>query len=228
MCHQGGVYGVIPVKRLRDSKSRLSSILNPNERATLTLLMLEDVVTNIQSSELVHRVLIVTPDEHVTRFAKELGVESLLSNSDDLNLDLENAVAWCSRSGAESTLIVLADLPTLSNEDIRNIIEPTFFNSAAVIAPSKDGGTNALFLHPCGLIKPSFGVGSFERHMLQLGSVNAFVRVYRSMSISLDIDTHEDVQELLQKKNSFRHPPKSLIYLEKLTSKRLSGPAKEG
>ncbi len=111
---------------LRDSKTRLSSILDPKERATLTLLMLEDVVTTIQSSELVNRVLIVTPDEQVTRFAEELDVESLLSNSNDLNLDLENAVSWCSRSGAESTMIVLADLPTFSKEDIINMLEPKF------------------------------------------------------------------------------------------------------
>ncbi len=84
-----------------------------------------------------------------------------------------------------------------------------------------------LFLHPCDLIKPSFGVGSFERHMLQLGSVGAVVRVYKSMSTSLDIDTHVDVQELLEKKNSFSRPPKSLIYLEKLTTKRFIDPVKE-
>jgi len=222
MRRRGGVYVVVPVKRLWDTKSRLSSILYPDERVTLTLLMLEHVVTTLRSSEQVFKVIIVTPDEKFVRFADEFGVESLVSDSGDLNIDLENAVAWCSRSGAESVLITLADLPALLSEDVRNILEPTDRSPYAVISPSTDGGTNILFLHPSSLIKPSFGVGSFERHLLLLRSAGAAVRIYRSIGTQLDIDTPEDVRELLRGKTSFS-PPKSLIYLEKLASKRLFG-----
>ncbi|MGD0805461.1 MAG: 2-phospho-L-lactate guanylyltransferase [Candidatus Bathyarchaeia archaeon] len=210
------VYALLPVKRLHDSKSRLSNILDTEERETLTLLMLEDVVKTIQASELALRILIVTPDEKVIRFAKGLCIDSLVSDSGDLNRDLEEALAWCSKTGAESALIVLADLPILSEEDIKRIISPSSQSPNAVIAPSKDGGTNVLFLHPCDLITPSFGVGSFERHILKLRSIGADVRVYRSVSTALDIDTPEDMREFLDKNNNLLHAPKSLTYLEKI------------
>ncbi len=209
----GGVYALVPVKMLRDSKSRLSSILDPEERVTLTLMMLEDVVREIQSSGLVSKILVVTPDERVIRFAERLGIGSFASNSGDLNTDLENALAWCSGDEAGSALIVLADLPTLSGDDLRHIIEQVSRDPIVVISPSRDGGTNVLFMHPCGLIRPSFGVGSYERHILLLKSISTDVRIYRSLGTSLDIDTPDDVRELLATKDSSNSPLKSLVYL---------------
>ena len=216
MSGKTGIFAVIPVKLLRDSKSRLSGILDSEQRQFLTLLMLEDVVAAIQLSRLTERILVVTPDEQVIRFAHGLGVESFESNYSDLNSDLECAIAWCIEKEAESVLVILADIPTLSEADLRNIVVPLLQYPNAVLSPSKDGGTNVLLLHPCGLIRPCFGVSSFKRHLGELKSVSAEVSVYKSDGTSLDIDTPEDIRELLRSSTSYHL--KSLSYLRTLIS----------
>jgi 2-phospho-L-lactate guanylyltransferase len=213
-----GIYAVIPVKLLRDSKSRLSSILDPEKRETLTLLMLEDVVNTIQSSRLIEKILVVTPDEKVIQLTRRLDVDSLASNFNDLNRDLETGLAWCQKNGAKSILIVLADLPAITGGDLKHIIGLTYDVPNAVIAPSRDDGTNVLLLHPCDLISPSFGLESYERHMLKLKSVGVEVKVYQSNGTALDIDTPKDVLEFSRKKSYFFHHLKSWNYLHTIIS----------
>jgi 2-phospho-L-lactate guanylyltransferase len=218
MLGKTGVFAVIPVKLLSDSKSRLSGILNPEQRRILTLFMLEDVLAAIRSSALVERILVVTPDVQVIRFAQGLSVESIESSFGDLNRDLEFALESCKVNQLGSALIVLADLPTLSVSDLRNIIETCLGNPSGVISPSGDGGTNVLLLHPCDLIRPNFGLGSFERHMEELRSKGSEVSVYRSEGTLLDIDSPKDVYKLLRR-SSNSSPLKSLNYIQTIISK---------
>jgi 2-phospho-L-lactate guanylyltransferase (CobY/MobA/RfbA family) len=54
-------------------------------------------------------------------------------------------------------------------------------------------GTNALLIHPPGLIQYAYGNGSFHRHVSAAREANAILHVYESDRIKLDVDTSEDL-----------------------------------
>ena len=64
--------------------------------------------------------------------------------------------------------------------------------------PSADGtGTNALARTPPDVIESRFGPGSCRAHMDQACSKNVEAKVMRIPGLMFDIDTPEDVAELL-------------------------------
>jgi 2-phospho-L-lactate guanylyltransferase len=67
-----------------------------------------------------------------------------------------------------------------------------------VIVPSADGtGTNALARTPPNAIESRFGPGSFRIHLDQAHARGVPAQVLRLPGLMFDIDTPEDVAELL-------------------------------
>ena len=67
-----------------------------------------------------------------------------------------------------------------------------------IVVPSSDGtGTNALVRTPPNCIESRFGPGSFRAHLDQALSKGLSAEVLRLPGLMFDIDTPEDVAELL-------------------------------
>jgi 2-phospho-L-lactate guanylyltransferase len=65
-----------------------------------------------------------------------------------------------------------------------------------VVAPCRHGtGTNALLIHPPGLIPFAFGPDSFAAHCAAVRAAGVEPVVYRSPTVALDLDTPEDLEE---------------------------------
>jgi 2-phospho-L-lactate guanylyltransferase len=65
------------------------------------------------------------------------------------------------------------------------------------VIPDRHGtGTNGLLLSPPDVIAPAFGPGSCERHRQLAARAGVHCRVERTRSLSLDIDTRADLDEL--------------------------------
>jgi 2-phospho-L-lactate guanylyltransferase len=62
-----------------------------------------------------------------------------------------------------------------------------------IIAPSHDGGTNALLLRPPHAIGFAFGEGSFARHCAMAAAAGLPCHVYESATLALDVDHPEDL-----------------------------------
>jgi len=211
---------LLPVKKLTTSKTRLSPVLSPEERSRLTLLMLEDVIKSVSGQQ---NAFVVTGDQTVGTFAIEHGLGLIESGLGDLNADLVYARTRCIAAGASSILFLLPDLPTLSTRDIEGMIELGRDAPSAVVAPSRDGGTNALLLSPCDLIEPAFGYMSLERHVRELRAVSVEPSVYSSLGTELDIDTPEDARILLEIGGRFCGGARALSYLKEIGESRLGG-----
>jgi len=68
-----------------------------------------------------------------------------------------------------------------------------------VIVPDRhDTGTNALLLDPSGSFEPKFGPGSLARHVEQAQSKGLRHMVTTVPSLGLDVDTGEDLDELVR------------------------------
>ncbi len=91
--------------------------------------------------------------------------------------------------------IVNADLPCLTADDVRALVEALPENGIAV-APASDGTTNALALADPALFAPLYGPGSaeeFRAHASQLGVASAVV--FRP-NLADDVDTLDDLDRL--------------------------------
>jgi 2-phospho-L-lactate guanylyltransferase len=192
------VYAVVPVKSLGASKKRLSSVLNPQERSKLTLAMLEDVLSALQTSTVNHTV-VVSNDLTVHDAVDKFGAMYLDQKTSGLNSAIEEATEWCVQEGAEAVLVLPADIPLLSPADVDRIVElGNYEEQTVVLSPSYDGGTNALFQSPLNLIRVCFGPRSLAKHIKKAQSKGVCVRLYYSRSVAMDIDSAEDLSKLLK------------------------------
>jgi 2-phospho-L-lactate guanylyltransferase len=95
----------------------------------------------------------------------------------------------------QGVLIVPADLPLLSVEDIRAVIKRAIDPPVVVITPDRHfNGTNALLISPPGLIKYEYGPESYQLHCRQTKEAGARLEVCERVSVALDIDLPEDLE----------------------------------
>ncbi len=194
------VFVIIPVKRLDDAKSRLSSLLTDDERKHFCLKMLEDVLRTVKSTKQPHETVVVSKDPIMSKIVKNFDAEYLKERKTGLNKTVSQAVDWCVEKGAASVLVLPADIPLVVPADLNRIF--TLGKKASmVISPSKDEkGTNALLLTPPNVTPTFYGQHSFQRHIKEASKLKISFRRYRSPRIALDIDTVEDLTHFVSLK----------------------------
>jgi 2-phospho-L-lactate guanylyltransferase len=126
-----------------------------------------------------------------------------LRGESTLNQALASGRASAMANGADALLVLPADLPLLTSEDLyaltAPILEPLALSDPVeqtgrvVLAPSHDGGTNALLLHPPDVIPFAFGVRSFDRHYAAAEAAGCAVSIVRTPSLAYDLDLPEDL-----------------------------------
>jgi 2-phospho-L-lactate guanylyltransferase len=95
----------------------------------------------------------------------------------------------------QGVIIVPADLPLITVDDIREVIKRAIDPPVVVITPDRHHeGTNALLIAPPGIIKYEYGPGSFQRHCAQAVKVGARLEICECGSVALDIDLPEDLE----------------------------------
>lgn len=189
-------WGIIPVKGFYQGKSRLAPALNAQSRRALNQEMLQCVVKTATASSL-KACLVATPDEEVAFWCQNQGLLVFLDGGKDINASLQDAAAWARGQGADSVLILPADLPLLAVEDIEAILKLGAVPFSLVVASCRRGsGTNALFLRPPGIIPFSFGPESFQAHLSLGHQKGVKVHIYQSETVALDVDLPEDLEQL--------------------------------
>jgi len=194
------VHAVIPVKKLDDTKKRLSAVFTPQERSQLTLAMLEDVLKTLKLSN-VDETVVVGEDSQVQRVAEKLGTTYLSATDAGLNPAIEEATSWCMQRAAASVLVLPADIPLLTSKDVNRLLELGAGGGAVVLSPSKNWGTNALLRSPPRLIPSCFGPKSFLSHIREAYQKGVSVRLYFSAGLAADVDSAEDLKRLFEVEN---------------------------
>jgi len=189
-------WAIIPVKRLVEAKSSLSEALTLVQRRELVLRMLADVLNAIRGARSIVGTIVVSPDEEVLKFARANGAFGVVEPGIELNKALKLAVDYAVVEGASSVLILPSDLPLLRAADVENIISMASSPRDIVIAPSKDNGTNALFLQPPDVMNLRFGGESFPSHLAGARAVGVRLHIYRSFNVATDVDGMEDLSKV--------------------------------
>ena len=191
------IAALIPAKSLDEAKGRLAGLLGEDERRRLALAMLEDIVHTLQAVPRVDSISIVSPDAEVLGKTKELGATPIEEPSSVRGINQALAHAAEAISGADTLLVVLADVPAVTPDEIDAVIDAIPSGKGLVICPSAAKGTSALALRPPGTIHFRFGRNSFSDHKREALANGLSMKVVRFDSMSNDIDEPDNLRELL-------------------------------
>lgn len=206
-------WAIIPVKPLRYGKSRLAHILSPEERAALTTRMLSHTLDVLNNVAAVFRSLVISRDPAALKIARQYGAYTYgEGDRQDLNVALTRAAHLAAAQDASGVLIVPADLPLISVEDVEMMLAgvapnlslsraPGYTNGglrlshsrAIAICPDRsNNGTNALYVTPPLGFEFVYGEGSYERHLEQAERLGMHSRIVHAPGLKFDLDTEED------------------------------------
>jgi 2-phospho-L-lactate/phosphoenolpyruvate guanylyltransferase len=190
------IWAIVPVKPLRRGKSRLAGTLSEDERADLNQSLLEHTLKTLTDIKELEQVLVVSRDPHALTIARQHGARTVLEDGQpQLNTALTRATVIAKVYATRGVLILPADLPLITREDVLTLMEKAVNPPVIVIAPDRhEKGTNALLLSPSGLIEYDFGENSFERHCERARQAGARLEIVKLPSLGLDLDLPEDLE----------------------------------
>ena len=190
------LWAIVPVKPLRYGKSRLAEVLTSDERMDLNRRMLAHTLDTLTAIPEIEHVLVVSRDQAALALARDYGARTVQENgSPHLNVALTRATVVAKNYATRGVLIIPADLPLITPEDVRVMLERSVDPPVVVVAPDRRrDGTNALLVCPTGLIEYEFGPGSFQRHCERAQNAGARLEICDLPSLALDMDLPEDLE----------------------------------
>lgn len=190
------IWAIVPVKPLRRGKSRLAGTLSEDERAELNQALLQHTLSTLTDIKELEQVLVISRDPHALTVARQHGARTVREDGQpELNTALTRATVVARVHATRGVLILPADLPLISREDVLTLLEKAADPPVVVIAPDRHGkGTNALLISPSGLIEYDFGENSFQRHCELARQAGARLEIVDLPSLGLDLDLPEDLE----------------------------------
>lgn len=176
---------VIPYKKA-SAKSRLSPVLSREEREEFVELMLGQVIASLREAG-IEEIDILSPSNYGL---EDMEKANVLLDKEDLNKALNKYL----EQARVPVLIVMADLPLLSPEHIKEIVS---IKEDICIVPGKGGGTNVLFIKEPSKYRVKYYGSSFLTHCSIAEEKGHRVKIYDSLLAATDIDEPEDLVELL-------------------------------
>lgn len=189
------LWAIVPVKPLRRGKSRLAAVLSEDQRAALNKRLLIHTLDTITQLPELEQVLVVSRDPEALAIARFHGARTVLEDgTPHLNIAITRATTVAMIYNVAGVLILPADLPQITEEDVFTMVNAAKYTDTMVIAPDhRQQGTNALLVTPPDLIEFNFGENSFSKHIEQARAKGAKVEVVELPSLARDVDYPEDL-----------------------------------
>jgi FO synthase len=179
-------WALIPIKPRASCKTRLASILAPDQRVAVVRALLRHVLSTLRATPGIDRIALVSSERD--------GVPddvALISGGRDLNASLQCGVAHAIAAGATTVLIVPADLPLLCVRDVQQMMIDARRSGIALAPDRHERGTNAVAMVPPARLQLEFGEDSFSRHCRQASGLGGAAQV-RTAGLGFDLDTAAD------------------------------------
>jgi 2-phospho-L-lactate guanylyltransferase len=190
------LWAIVPVKPLRWGKSRLAGVLSQEERTDLNSQLLIHTLNTLKSIQEIEHVLVISRDPAALAIARSRGARTIQENgTPELNSALARATIVAKNHSTRKVIIIPADLPLLTPEDVRAMLDRAAAPPVVVVAPDRHRrGTNALLIYPAGLIEYEFGPDSFQHHCQRALQAGARLEICELPSLELDMDLPEDLK----------------------------------
>ena len=195
------VVAVVPLKNLKLAKSRLSNILAEGERQELVLAIFDDVLVSLRESPFIEKIFLVA-DKYFNPIADVQMITEIKNRGYDEAII--EALKDSRVNQAQAMLILPADLPLVSTDELNTLIRDQEDGSIRIAGARDQDGTNALVMKPPSLLATSFGVGSFERHKKFAKALSVKIEEVNLPGLSFDVDTEKDLIDFVQTKSDTR------------------------
>jgi len=205
------LWTILPVKSLQETKSRLSGILSPVERAQLTQTILSQTLALLHMVTAVQQTIVVSRDPIVANMATAAHCRTIAEPAGSgLNGAVTLGATLATDNGASHLLILPADLPFLSKDELELLLcaaetaptSPTGNSRTRGQAVSphtlflcsdqKQQGTNALVLPAGSEFRFGYGRYSYQRHQAEATRLGWVCQTLYLPSIAFDLDSEED------------------------------------
>ena len=205
------MWALVPVKRLRGAKKRLSDVLSEAERSDLARAMLLDVLNALQGARSLTGVAVITRDEDAISIAEARGIRVILDpEQGGLNEALSEAIETLAGNSARGVLIIHGDVPAVTSEEIDRLVSVQDQVPYVTIAPAlSDGGTNGMVFSPPDAISLHYGADSAAKHLGAAKENDLPAKTIELSGLGLDIYHPEDLKALL----ALKPPGETLDYL---------------
>ena len=189
------IFAIIPVKPLRQAKSRLARTLKPPLRQALVRSLLSRTLDLLNANARIAGTIVISHDVTVLELAHGKNAIGLAESESGLNAAITQAATWANDHGAKAIFIVPTDLPLIAEADINAMLDLATGPQYVVIAPDRrEAGTNALLVRPPNAIAFAYGASSFDAHRAQAQERGLPIHVYRSPTLALDLDVPDDLE----------------------------------
>lgn len=186
------VAAAILMKDPSEAKSRLKPALTNDARENLALLLFDNTLDFLVAGH-DGPVGVVTRSALIAERAAAKGARVIPEeDGGDINAAAGLASAWAREAGADSLLVLHADIPTLAPGELEQLLAAGG-RADVVIAQSRDGGTNALLMSPPDAIPFRFGPNSAAAHENTARAKGLDVERLLLPHLSRDVDRPEDL-----------------------------------
>lgn len=199
----------LPVKSLGDAKTRLGPVLEPLERASLTLAMLEDVMDATQALP-GWETWVISPDEGVLELVMGRGAHAIAEDKPPLGNAIRQVDEEAAARQVETLAVLLPDTPLVTVDALTRALHTL---GPVVLAPSSDeGGTNLLIRRPPASIGARFGTDSYRRHLEAAAEAGLPTSIVHRHELAFDLDLPSDILTVLEA----RRPGRTLTVCREL------------
>lgn len=175
------VQAIIPFKPV-NPKTRLSCVLNQQEREQFAQVMLGDVIAAVVGAGCRPCILSTHP------FSRD-DAETVVKD-----MGLNEALNACLATLRHPVLIIMSDLPLVTVDAISRLLNT---EADIGIVPGRGGGTNSIFVRDPRTFHVDFYGASFLDHVGIARAAGLSIEVIDSFRLHTDVDEKEDLVEIL-------------------------------
>ncbi|MEQ8263924.1 2-phospho-L-lactate guanylyltransferase [Pseudohaliea sp.] len=191
---------VVPVKAFAEAKTRLSPVLTARQREQLARAFATDTLALLAAHPEVSSITVVSDDPQVLEVAADYGADSFHERRGPglgLNAALEACLFTLQDAVAQSLIVLHADLPCLTCDDLSAVIALRRRAGGVVLGCDRRGsGTNLLAFSSIEHMPMAFGRDSCARFQRQADARGLQCSVMLRAGIGHDVDAPEDLRAL--------------------------------
>ena len=198
-------FAIVPVKKFENAKARLSQMLSAHDRIHLSSLMLDDTLSVLAGVQSLQQIIVVSGDRRAEEIAARRGAKFLYEQKESgVNSAVMLADSYCTKKGANATVVIPQDLPLLDATDVAMACDLAENEARCiVICPSlRYDGTNLLLRKPPSVMETYYDSDSYDTHIKAASKRGIQVKRFFSKRLASDIDTPEDARELAKETGS--------------------------
>ena len=181
----------IPIKNLEEPMSRLSSILDKNQRTTLQIGLIKNLVECFRGKD--NDIFLISNVPEIEKLANQLEINFFNTKSVGLNKEV---IEFSNNfKNYQSWMICHSDLPYVTKYFAKTISQE-IEGAEILIAKSKDSGTPFIAGSVC-FDEFKFGVRSFDKHLKYLIENKYEYKQIFSTEFTFELDDQSDYQKFI-------------------------------